>query len=110
MSIILFSLGWKYGVLISSSCMCNLLIVIPFLEIVYSKFSNSQTFLPDRSVIFIPVQLPQDKIIMDTKQFQEIRKLRICNKLKAIVLIGVVLLLQYVLHQELLPFPQQDLW
>ena len=110
MSIILFSLGWKYGILISCSCMCNLVMAIPFLKIVYSKFSNIQTFLPDRSVFFIPVPLLQNTKISDIDNLMEIKTLRIFNKVKAMVIIGLVLILQYVLQQELLPFPQQDLW
>ncbi len=100
MSIILFSLGWKYGILIS----------IPFLKIVYSKFSKTQTYLPDRPVFFIPVPVPQNSKITDDEILMEIKTLRIFNKVKAMVLIGLVLLLQYVLQQEILPFPQQDLW
>ncbi len=90
--------------------MCNLVIAIPFLKIVQSKFLKIQTYLPDRPVFFIPVPLPQNTKLTDNENLKEIKTLRIFNKVKAMILIGLVLLLQCVLQQEILPFPQQDLW
>ena len=110
MSIIVFSLGWRYGILISISFMNTAFFIIPSLAIVCSRLSITKTI--DRSALFIPVPSIKHQEFDEgsAEAIMKKRRARMLNKLIAMIVMFAVVCLQYLVHKELMPFPQQDLW
>ncbi len=90
------------------------LFIIPSLAKLGGKRLSSEQQIPfiDRSIIFIPVpSFQQQGVTNDPARFlNDMMNSRMINKLIALILIGMILTLQYSVLQELIPFPQQDLW
>ena len=110
MSIIVFSLGWKYGILISMTIMNTTFFFIPSLAIVFNSSSKNQS--TDRSALFIPVPSFQHQEITEdpNENYSKKRKARMTNKVVALIVTIAVVVLQYLIQEEIIPFPQQDLW
>ncbi len=114
-SIIIFSLSWKYGVLIATTSICLIVFIIPSLAMLYNgvQCCNHRTSLADRSILFIPVpSFQQNDFLEDPEQntAEKILKSRIKNKLVAGILIVLVSTLQFLITKEIIPFSQTDLW
>ena len=83
--------------------------MIPSLAIVSNRFSIKST---DCSDLFIPVptfehqEFAEDSAESTTKK----RRVRMINKLVAMVVTIAVVFLQYLVEHERIPFPQQDSW
>ncbi len=84
--------------------------MIPLLSLVYNRFSINK--ITDRSDLFIPVpsfkhqEFAQDSAESSTQK----RRARMINKLVAMVVTIAVVCIEYLVQQELMPFPQQDSW
>ena len=114
-SIIVFSLNWKYGVLIATSFLCLIVFMIPTLAMLYNnaQWCSNKTSLADRSILFIPVPpFQQNKFLEDPEENNEekILKCRIKNKFVVGILIVMVSTLQFLITKEVIPFIQHDLW
>ena len=102
-TIIVFSLNWKYGVLISTTSICFLLFTLPALAVLINKHTRHQSSLADRSTIFMP--FPSLKFAEDPdKNTDKIILSRMHNKFVVLILIMVVVALQ------ILNFIEPDLW
>ncbi len=110
MSIIVFSLGWKYGILISMTIMNTAFFIIPSLAIMFNRVSINQS--ADRSALFIPVpSFKHQEFAEDAaKGKMKNRMARMINKLVAMIITLAVVFSQFLVQKELIPFPQQDLW
>ena len=102
-SIIVFSLSWKYGVLIATSSLCLIVIIIPLLALLYNgvQCCHHKTSLADRSILFIPVpSFQQNNFPHDPEQFTEdkIQESRIKNKFVVCILIMLVAAIQFLIH------------
>ena len=114
-SIIIFSLSWKYGVLIATASICLIVFFIPSLAMLYNgvQCCNHKTSLADRSILFIPVPSFQQNDFLEDPEHntvEKIQKSRIKNKLVAGILIVLVSTLQFLITKEIIPFSQTDLW
>ncbi len=108
-TIIVFSLNWKYGVLISTTSICFLLFTLPALALLYNKHTRRQTSLADHSTIFIP--FPSFKFVESpNKNTDKIILSRMHNKFVVFVLILVVVTVQILNWQEVIHFIDADLW
>ncbi len=108
-TIIVFSLNWKYGVLISTTSICFVLFTLPALALLYNKHTRHQTSLADRSTIFMPI--PSFKLVESpNKNTDRIILSRMHNKFVVSVLILVVVTLQILNWQEVIHFIDADLW
>ncbi len=102
-SIIVFSLSWKYGVLIATSSLCLIVIIIPLLALLYNgvQCCYHKTSLADRSILFIPVpSFQQNNVSQYPEQCTEdkIQKSRIKNKFVVCILIMLVAAIQFLIH------------
>ena len=114
-SMIIFSLNWKYGVLIATTSICLIVFITPSLAMLYNgvECCNHKTSLADRSILFIPVaSFQQNDFLKDPDQNTEekIQKSRIKNKLVVGILIVLVSALQFFITKEIIPFSQPDSW
>ena len=115
-SIIIFSLSWKYGVLIATTSICLVVFIIPSLAMLYNgvQCCKHKTSLADRSILFIPVpSFQQNDFLEDPDQkntVEKIQKSRITNKLVVGILIVLVSALQFLITKEIIPFIQLDSW
>ena len=108
-TIIVFSLNWKYGVLMSTISICFLLFTLPALALLYNKHTRHQTSLADRSTVFMPY--PSFKFVENpNKNTDEIILSRMYNKFVVSILILVVLTVQILNWQEVIHFIDPDLW
>ncbi len=107
--IIVLSLNWKYGVLISTISICFLLFTIPALALLYNKHTRHQTSLADRSTVFMP--FPSFKFVeSQNKSTDKIILSRMRNKFVVFILILVILIVQILNWQEVIHFIDADLW
>ncbi len=115
MSIIVFSLNWKYGVLIATFFLCLIVFIIPTLAMLYNNaqwFTNKTSFA-DRSILFIPVPSFKHNDFLEKPEqntVEKILKYRIKNKFVVCILIVMVSTLQFLISKEIIPFIQPDLW
>ena len=114
-SIIIFSLSWKYGVLIATTSICFIVFITPSLAMLYNgvECCNHKTSLADRSILFIPVpSFQQNDFLKDPDHNTEEKKQksRIKNKLVVGILIVLVSALQFFITKEIIPFSQPDSW
>ncbi len=108
-TILVFSLNWKYGVLISTFSICLLLFTIPSLAMLYNKYTRTQTSLADRSSVFMP--FPSFKFVEDPNKIADkIIFSRMYNKFVVFILILVVVAMQILNWQEVIHFIDPDLW
>ena len=106
-SIIVFSLSWRYGVLIATTSMCLIVFIIPTLATLYNGIQccSHKTSLADHSILFIPVPSFQP-----TDADEIIQKSRMKNKGIVSILIVLMLSLQFLITQEVIPFIPPDMW
>ena len=106
-SIIVFSLSWKYGVLIVTSSMCLIVFIIPTLATMYNgiEFCSHKTSLDDHSILFIPVPSFQPN-----DADEKIQKSRMKNKGIVSILIVLMLSLQFLITKEVIQFIPPDMW
>ncbi len=112
-SIIIFSLSWKFGVFIVTTFMCIIVFIIPSLATLYNEVQGCNHNLADRAFLFIPVpSFHQKDFLEDHKKDSEenIQKSRIKNKAIICILVVLVVLLQYLITKEVIPFLPPDLW
>ena len=106
-SIIVFSLSWRYGVLIATTSMCLIVFIIPTLATMYNGIQccSHKTSLADHSILFIPVPSFQPN-----DADEKIQKSRMKNKGIVSILIVLMLSLQFLITQEVIPFIPPDMW
>ncbi len=114
-SIIVFSLNWKYGVLIAIFFLCLIVFIIPTLAMLYNnaQWCSNKTSLADRSILFIPVPAFQQNDFSEYPEQnneEKILKCRIKNKFVVCILIVLVSTLQFLITKEVIPFIQPDIW
>ena len=112
-SIIIFSLSWKFGVFIVTSSLCLMVFIIPSLATWYNEVKSCNHNLADRAFLFIPVpSFHQNDFLRNPNKesVENIQKSRIKNKMIVCILIAFVILLQYLFTKEVIPFLPPDLW
>ena len=109
-SLIVFSLSWKFGVFIVTSSLCLMVFIIPTLATLYNGKQECHHNLADRSFLFIPVPSFHQNKFPETNFVKNCQMSRIKNKAIACILIVLVVLLQYLITKEVIPFLPPDLW
>ena len=112
-SIIVFSLSWKFGVFIVTSSLCLMVFIFPSLATLFNGVQSCNHDLGDRSFLFIPVPTFHQNIFSENSKknsAENIQKSRIINKVIACILIVLVVALQYLITKEVIPFLPPDLW
>ena len=109
-SLIVFSLSWKFGVFVVTSYLSLMVFIIPTLATLYNGKQERNHNLADRSFLFIPVPSFHQNDFLDKNFVENCQKSRIKNKVIACILIVLVVLLQYLITKEVIPFLPPDLW
>ncbi len=110
LTVIVISLEWKLGALITTLCICFLIFVIPVLATVYNKHASNSTSLSARTVLFIPVYI-ENKLSENENVYQEkAMKTRRKNKVVSLLMIVLIGILQFVFMYQLLPNLEKDKW
>ena len=109
-SIIIFSLSWKFGVFIVTSSLCLMVFIIPSLATWYNEVKSCNHNLADRSFLFIPVPSFHQNDFLDNNFIEHCQKSRMKNKVIVCILIVLVVTLQYLITKEVIPFIPPDLW
>ena len=110
LTVIVISLKWKLGALITTLCICFLIFVIPVLATVYNKHASYSTSLSARTVLFIPVYI-ENKLSENENVYQEkAMKTRRKNKVVCLLMIVLIGILQFVFLDEILELFATDTW
>ncbi len=109
-SIIVFSLSWKFGVFTITTSMCLIVFIIPSLATLYNRKQECDHKLADRSFLFIPVPSFNQNNFPEKNLVENCQMSRIKNKVIVCILILLVVLLQYLITKEVIPFLPPDLW
>ena len=109
-SLIVFSLSWKFGVFIVTSSLCLMVFIIPTLATLYNGKQECNHNLADRSFLFIPVPSFHQNKFPETNFVKNCQMSRIKNKAIACILIVLVVSLQYLISKKVIPFLPPELW
>ena len=110
LTVIVISLEWKLGALITTLCICFMIFVIPVLATVYNKHASNPTSLSARPVLFIPVYI-ENKLSENENVYQEkAMKTRRKNKFVCLLMIVLIGILQFVFMDQVLPNLEKDKW
>ena len=97
MSIMIISLSWSFGILVSTSIICFCILTIPSLAMLYNSVTNNHCLLADRSTIFLPVSPFQHL------HSREKVKSRIINKVVASTMIVIILTVEFIPFRYISP-------
>ena len=111
LSIIIFSLEWKLGILISITTLSFIIVAVPTFIIWYGSFCHNKC-MHDRILLFLPIPAVNIKHISFGSD--EIRKeaaqARMRNKVISFFLILLVLTLQILEITGVIQFPHKSVW
>ena len=112
LSIIIYSLLWKKGLLISILSISIIIVVLPISAAILNNILILKTYFSDRTIIFLPLPVEFTKA-SEVNKPETINKLilaRIRNKTLGILLMIMVILIQVLDIKGLINLTKQDIW
>ena len=110
LAVIVISLEWKLGALITTLCICFMIFVIPVLATVYNKHARNPTSLSARTVLFIPIFIDSNQSENENVYQEKAMKTRRKNKVVCLLMIVLIGILQFVFLDEILELFATDTW
>ena len=112
LSIIIYSLLWKKGLLISILSISIIIVVFPISAAILNNILILKTYFSDRTIIFLPLPVEFTKA-SEVNKPETINKLilaRIRNKTLGILLMIMVILIQVLDIKGFINLTKQEIW
>ncbi len=112
LSIIVYSLEWKNGVLISIISISIIIVILPTITMFCNKITTKNSNFADRTFIFLPFPVNSSiKLISkDPKVFCELISSRMKNKTVCIIIMVIVMLIQGLDYSGVINLEKPDIW
>ena len=102
------SLDWRNGVLVTTSCLCLILLFSPFFGLLYNKFLSRSKSESDRTNFFLPITVFDLNARSDS--IRASRLSRVKNKGISAMLMMSTIIAEALILFKILPVSSLDIW